>query len=158
MFNCKIWIHTWSGGMPITDDFPPPPAVLLLLLCFLLSWGGTVLCSRSLKALTLSLVPVRRLSRLITRPRSLRIPSAYSGGTTHNYTENKHKHGCWSARALISLFFQTQMNLHILFLPQRPAVQIKLDACVSQEVWKQKCGCVFGSSFVPREEITSRPR
>lgn len=64
-------LSTWSGDMPIIDDFPPPPPAILLV-CFLLSWGGAILCSRSLEAL--SLVPVRRLSRRKTRPRSFRTP------------------------------------------------------------------------------------
>lgn len=71
---------TCSGASPGTADFPPAPPVPLLLCCFLLSWGGAVLCCTSLELFSLPPVPEVRLSRRITRIRSLRTPS----GTEHN--------------------------------------------------------------------------
>lgn len=77
-------LHTWSGLMLISGvAFPPllaPPP-----LCLFLSWGGAVLRSRTRGTLSLSLDAVRCLSRLITRPRSLRMPSL-----------NRRTEGMWS--------------------------------------------------------------
>lgn len=144
------WISTWSGDMPATDDFPPPPPpVLLLLPCFLPSWRGAALCSRSLEALSLSLVPVRRLSRRKTRPRSLRTPWEHSRDLLKNIMQIHWKIHTYSLHTHNNTQYPTHMQSSGFPLAINSHSADCMNACVIQEVWKQKCGRVLISSCTP---------